>query len=62
MDRSVLPSLQRLVAALQQSQSVTRQISQVMRAAEEEASGHFTVTTRRLDLGRPSRAAVSGVQ
>lgn len=41
MDRSVLPSLQRLVAALQQSQSVTRQISQVMRAAEEEASRPF---------------------
>lgn len=41
MDRSALPSLQRLVSALQQSQTVTRQISQVMRAAEEEASRPF---------------------
>lgn len=41
MDRSVLPSMQRLAAALQQSQSVTRQISQVMRTAEEEASRPF---------------------
>ena len=41
MDRSVLPSMQRLAAALYQSQTVTRQISQLMRAAEEEASRPF---------------------
>jgi WXG100 family type VII secretion target len=41
MDRSILPSMQRLAAALHQSQTVTRQISQVMRAAEEEASRPF---------------------
>lgn len=41
MDRSVLPSIRRLAAALQQSQTVTRRISQVMRTAEEEASWPF---------------------
>ncbi len=41
MDRSVLPSMQRLSGALAQSQTVTRQVSQVMRAAEEEASRPF---------------------
>ncbi len=41
MERSVLPSMQRLAAALQQGQTVTRQISQVLRAAEEEASRPF---------------------
>jgi len=41
MDRSVLPSMQRLSGALQQSQTVTRQVSQVMRTAEEEASRPF---------------------
>jgi WXG100 family type VII secretion target len=41
MERSVLPSMQRLAAALQQSQTVTRQISQVLQAAEEEASRPF---------------------
>ena len=41
MERSVLPSMQRLSGALQQSQTVTRQVSQVLRAAEEEASRPF---------------------
>jgi WXG100 family type VII secretion target len=41
MERSVLPSMQRLSGALQQSQTVTRQIGQLMRAAEEEASRPF---------------------
>lgn len=41
MESSLLLSMQRLAAALQQSQTVTRQISQVMRAAEEEASRPF---------------------
>ncbi|MEI2692976.1 MAG: WXG100 family type VII secretion target [Anaerolineae bacterium] len=41
LDRSVLPSMQRLSGALAQSQTVTRQVSQVMRAAEEEASRPF---------------------
>lgn len=41
MERSVLPAMQRLTAALHQSQTVTRQISQVMYAAEEEASRPF---------------------
>lgn len=41
MERSVLPSMQRLAAALHQSQTVTRQISQVLQAAEEEASRPF---------------------
>jgi WXG100 family type VII secretion target len=41
MERSVLPSMQRLAAALHQSQTATRQISQLMQAAEEEASRPF---------------------
>jgi len=41
MNGTVLPSLGRLGAALQQSQQVTRQIVQVLRAAEEEASRPF---------------------
>jgi WXG100 family type VII secretion target len=41
MERSVLPSMQRLSGALHQSQTVTRQVSQVMQAAEEEASLPF---------------------
>ena len=41
MNGTVLPSLGRLGAALQQSQQVTRQIVQVLRAAEEEASQPF---------------------
>ncbi|HRI56040.1 MAG TPA: WXG100 family type VII secretion target [Anaerolineae bacterium] len=41
MERSVLPSMQRLSGALGQSQTVTRRISQVMRTAEEEAAAPF---------------------
>ncbi|MFZ2488788.1 MAG: hypothetical protein WAZ19_11755, partial [Anaerolineae bacterium] len=41
MSSEVLPALSRLGAALQQAQQVTRQISSVLRAAEEEASQPF---------------------
>mgnify|MGYP001286607617 FL=1 len=41
MSSEVLPALNRLGAALQQAQQVTRQISSVLRAAEEEASQPF---------------------
>lgn len=41
MSGELLPAMQRLAAALQQSQTATRQISQVMQAAEEEASRPF---------------------
>ena len=41
MNGEVLPAVQRLSAALQQSQQVTRQIVQVLRTSEEEASRPF---------------------
>jgi WXG100 family type VII secretion target len=41
MDHEVLPSLRRLATALDQADSVTRQISQIMKQAEEEAARLF---------------------
>jgi WXG100 family type VII secretion target len=41
MNDSVLPTLKRLHAALDQSARVTTQISQVMKQAEEQASSTF---------------------
>lgn len=41
MERTVLPSMQRLAAALHRSQTVTRQISHLLHGAEEETSRPF---------------------
>lgn len=41
MNSEVLPAMHRLGAALQQAQTVTRQIAQVLRTAEEEAARPF---------------------
>lgn len=44
MSSAVLPAVQRLIAALQSGQCTTVQISDIMRAAEEEASQPFRGT------------------
>ena len=44
MQDIILPALNRLIAAMQEADSVTRQISQIMSQAEEHASGAFQVT------------------
>lgn len=41
MGDSVLPTMQRLQRALAEASRITQQISQVMKAAEDEASGCF---------------------
>ena len=43
MDSSVVPTLTRLVKALEQAQQVTLQISQIMKGAEDEAARCLTV-------------------
>jgi WXG100 family type VII secretion target len=41
MNGEVLPATQRLIDALEEGQQVTRQIIQIMRQAEQEASSRF---------------------
>src|SRR3989304_1267061 len=43
MDQEVLPSLNRLAAALSSAERVTRQVSQIMKEAEEEAARFFQI-------------------
>lgn len=43
MDDHVMPSLQRLERALSQASSITKQISKLMKGAEDECSGLFKV-------------------
>lgn len=43
MEQEVIPSLRRLASALTQAERVTRQVSQIMKQAEEEAASYFQI-------------------
>ncbi|MFZ2488106.1 MAG: WXG100 family type VII secretion target, partial [Anaerolineae bacterium] len=61
MSSEVLPALNRLGAALQQAQQVTRQISSVLRAAEEEASQPFRGSSQAAATPQPRIYIVNGI-
>jgi WXG100 family type VII secretion target len=43
MEHEVVPSLRRLASALMQAERVTRQVSQIMKDAEDEAASYFQI-------------------
>jgi len=60
MDGKIFPTMQRLVSALEQAQTVTLQVKEVIQQAEEEAAEPFKGGGNTLDITTKNGASISG--